>query len=318
VKRATKAPATASSPATDTPDTLDTAPTPDPVSTASTANTAFPIVGIGASAGGLAALEQFLRHVPAASGLAFVFVVVQHLDPNHKGIMVELLQRATLMPVAQITDRMQVEPDHVYVIPPNRDLSILHGVLHLLEPAAPRGKRLPIDFFFRALADDRQDKSVGVILSGMGSDGTPGLRAIKEKAGAVFVQDPASAKFEAMPKSAIDAGLADVVAPAEELAGRIVACLKHIPLLFARPALEQIKPAVHHSLQIFATDLDKDAIDQARTGAYPANITADVPEERLRRFFVQEKRVQRDYRVAKEIRDMVIFAPQNGRFQSMA
>ena len=162
------------------------------------------------------------------------FVIVQHLDPTHKGIMVELLQRTTAMKVVQVRDRMKVEPDCVYVIPPNRDMSILHGTLHLFEPTAPRGLRLPIDFFFRSLADDRQDKSIGVILSGMGSDGTLGLRAIKEKAGVVFVQAPASAKFDGMPRSAIDAGLADVIAPVEELPGRIIAYLKHAPLI-ARP-----------------------------------------------------------------------------------
>jgi two-component system CheB/CheR fusion protein len=183
------------------------------------AQNAFPIVGIGASAGGLEALELFLKHVPEGSGMAFV--IVQHLDPTHKGIMVELLQRVTPMPVIQARDRLKVAPERVYVIPPNKDLSILHGVLHLLEPAAPRGLRLPIDFFFRSLADDCQARSIGVILSGMGSDGTLGLRAIKEKAGVVFVQAPASAKFDGMPRSAIDAGLADVVAPAEELPGRI-------------------------------------------------------------------------------------------------
>jgi len=113
---------------------------------------------------------------------------------------------------------MKVEPGHVYVIPSNRDLSIMHGVLHLLEPAAPRGLRLPIDFFFRSLADDQQERGIGVILSGMGSDGTLGLRAIKEKAGAVFVQTPESAKFDGMPRSAIDAGLADVVDSPEQLA----------------------------------------------------------------------------------------------------
>src|SRR5277367_6241611 len=193
------------------------------------ANRSFPIVGLGASAGGLEALEQFLSHVPKACGLGFV--VVQHLDPTHKGILVELLQRNTAMPVLQIKDRMKIEPDHVYVIPPNRDLSILHGVLHLLEPAAPRGLRLPIDFFFRSLAADRQEQSLGVILSGMGSDGTLGLRAIKEKAGAVFVQTPASAKFDSMPRMAIDAGLADVVAPAEGLPGKIIDYLQHVPLL---------------------------------------------------------------------------------------
>src|ERR1700692_96891 len=167
----------------------------------SQANRSFPVVGIGASAGGLEPLEQFLAHVPKACGLGFV--VVQHLDPTHKGILVELLQRNTPMQVVQIKDRMKIEPDHVYVIPPNKDLSILHGVLHLLAPAAPRGLRLPIDFFFRSLAADRQERSIGAILSGMGSDGTLGLRAIKEKAGAVFVQTPASAKFDSMPRMAI-------------------------------------------------------------------------------------------------------------------
>jgi chemotaxis response regulator CheB len=118
----------------------------------------FPVVGIGASAGGLEALEQFLKHVPADSGMAFV--IVQHLDPTHKGIMVELLQRATRMPVVQVRDRQKVAPGRVYVIPPNKDLSILHGVLHLLNPAAPRGLRLPIDFFFRSLADDCQTRCI--------------------------------------------------------------------------------------------------------------------------------------------------------------
>ncbi len=130
------------------------------------------------------------------------------------------------MKVIQVRDRTRVRPDCVYVIPPNKDMSILHGVLHLLEPAAPRGLRLPIDFFLRSLAQDQQERSIGVILSGMGSDGTLGLRAIKEKAGVVLVQEPASAKFDGMPRSAIDAGLADIVAPAEELPGKIIAYLQ--------------------------------------------------------------------------------------------
>jgi len=196
--------------------------------------TRFPIVGIGASAGGLEALELFLANVPADSGMAFV--IIQHLDPTHKGIMAELLQRGTGMRVFQARDRMRVKPNCVYVIPPNKDMSILRGVLHLLDPLAPRGLRLPVDFFFRALADDQQEHSIGVILSGMGSDGTLGLRAIKEKAGVVFVQEPASAKFDGMPRSAIDAGLADVIAPVEALPARISAYLRHTPLI-ARPGL---------------------------------------------------------------------------------
>ena len=395
---------------------------------------AFPIVGIGASAGGLEALEQFLSHMPAGSGIAFV--IVQHLDPTHKGIMPELLQRATGMKVIQVKDRTKVQPDCVYVIPPNKDMSILHGVLHLLAPAAPRGLRLPIDFFLRSLAQDQQEHSIGVILSGMGSDGTLGLRAIKEKAGVVLVQEPATAKFDGMPRSAVDAGLADIVAPVEELPEKILAYLQRTPLIarteismedkaqsalekavillraqtghdfslykrntlyrrierrmgihqirkmadyvrylrensqeldllfkelligvtnfFRDPAaweqlraqaipallasrasgqvlrawvpgcstgeeayslaivlkeaVEELKPKGQFTIQIFATDLDRDAIGKARQGFFPANIAADVSPERLKRFFVKE---DHGYRVRKEIREMVIFAPQS-------
>src|SRR5262249_27533664 len=158
-------------------------------------------------------------------------VVVQHLDPTHKGMFVELLQRGTSMLVVQAANSMEVEPDHVYVIPPNKDMSLLHGKLHLLPPASPRGLNLPIDFFFRSLATDQQEEGIGVILSGMGSDGARGLRAIKEKGGAAFVQALTSAKFEGMPRSVIDAGLADVIASVEELPGRIVAYRQHVPFL---------------------------------------------------------------------------------------
>jgi two-component system CheB/CheR fusion protein len=402
--------------------------------TAAPASVFFPIVGIGASAGGLEALEQFLGHVPKQSGMAFV--IVQHLDPTHKGIMSELLQRSTGMKVTQVKDRTPVKPDCVYVIPPNKDMSILHGVLHLLAPAAPRGLRLPIDFFFRSLAQDQQEHSVGVILSGMGSDGTLGLRAIKEKSGVVLVQESTSAKFDSMPRSAIEAGLADIVAPADELPGKIMGYLQRTPLIartvesledktqsalekvvillrantgndftfykrntlyrrierrmgihqiekmtgyvrylqensqeldllfkelligvtsfFRDPAawdqlrdqaipdllanrapgqalrawvpgcssgeeayslaivlkeaVEKLKPKGAHTLQIFATDLDKDAIEKARQGVFPANISADVSDARLKRYFIKE---DSGYRVRKEIREMVIFAPQN-------
>ena len=394
----------------------------------------FPIVGIGASAGGLEALDRFLGQVPEGSGMAFI--IVQHLDPTHKGIMPELLQRATRMPVAQVRDRTKVQPNCVYVIPPNKDMSILHGVLHLLDPAAPRGLRLPIDFFFRSLADDQRERSIGVILSGMGSDGTLGLKAIKEKAGIVFVQDPSSAKFDGMPRSAVDAGLVDVVASVEDLPAKILAVLQHVPLItkpglalesktlsgiekvyillraqtghdfslyksstvhrrierrmgvhqigkiadyvrflqenpqeiellfkelligvtsffrdeaaweqlkaeaipailtgrrpeqtlrawtpgcstgeeayslamIFKEAVQNVKPAQKYRLQIFATDLDQEAIAKARQGAYPPNIAADVSPERLKRFFVKE---EHGYRISKEIREMVTFAPQN-------
>lgn len=393
-----------------------------------------PIVGVGASAGGLEALEHFLKNVPEDSGIAFV--VVQHLDPTCKGMLPELLQRATSMSVMQITNRMKIKPNCVYVIPPNKDLSILHGALHLLEPVEPRGLRLPVDFFLRSLAQDRRELAIGVILSGMGSDGTLGFRAIKDKAGLTLVQSPSSAKFDGMPRSALDAGQADIVAPAEELPAKILAYLnstrlvrhpEHDPeiksqsslaqivillrertgsdfslykkntvyrrierrmglhqietlsgyvrylrensqeldllfkelligvtsffrdqmvwdylkkeaipaLLAAHPggkilrawvpacstgeeayslaivfkeALELIKPKGRFTLQIFATDLDSDAISRARQGMYPANIAADVSPERLSRFFNLE---ETGFRVAKEIREMVVFAPQN-------
>lgn len=394
----------------------------------------LPIVGIGASAGGLEALEQFFAHVPPKTGMAFV--IVQHLDPTHECIMPELLQRGTAMKVVQVTDRTAVRPDCVYVIPPNKDMSILHGVLHLLDPVAPRGLRLPIDSFFRSLAADERDHSIGIILSGMGSDGTLGLRAIKEKAGVVLVQDPASAKFDGMPRSAINAGVVDIVGRVEELPGKLISFLQHAPmatdpgakleekaqsalekiaillrshtghdfsrykkstvhrrverrmglhqlpklstyvrylqenpqemdLLFKelligvtsffrdpaawdqlikhalpsllghpperktfrawvagcssgeeayslamafREAAEKVSPQRNVTLQVFATDLDRDAIDRARQGYYPFNIAADVSAERLERFFVKG---DDGYRVTKEIREMVIFAQQN-------
>lgn len=395
----------------------------------------FPIIGIGASAGGLEALELFLKNVPPSSGMAFV--IVQHLDPTHKGIMAELLQRSTPMPVEQITDDLAVKKNHVYVIPPNKDLTLFHGVLRLLEPVKPRGLRLPIDYFFRSLADDLMELSIGVILSGMGSDGMLGLRAIKEIGGGAFVQDPLTSKFDGMPRSAINAGLADVVAPVEELPEKIINFFHHrphlgknsnlalqdktqsafdkimlilrhqtghdfslykkstlyrrierrmgihnierindyvsflqenttesellfnelligvtsffrdpaaweklksgaIPLLLAsrpeggvlrawsvgcstgeeayslaiifREALEDLKLPKNYSLQIFATDLDKHAIDIAREGSYPRNIVADVSEERLHRFFTKS---EEGYRVNKSIREQIVFAPQN-------
>jgi two-component system CheB/CheR fusion protein len=392
----------------------------------------FPIVGIGASAGGLEAIEAFLRAVPEHSGLAFV--VVQHLDPTHKGMLVELLQRSTGMPVVQAKNEQRVEPEHVYVIPPNKDISLARGALRLQALTRRRGLNLPIDFFFRSLADDQRERAIGVVLSGMGSDGTLGLTAIKEHAGATFVQSIESAKFDSMPRSAIDAGLADVAAPVEELPASIVAYVKHaghiarpatdereqhaldkvfvllrahtgndfslykkttilrrierrmglhqidsiahyvrfmrenpreVELLFKelligvtsffrdaatweqlkehalpellasrpdggpfrawvpgcstgeeayslamvfREAIEGLEPRRNFTLQIFGTDLDRDAIDRARQAIYPDTITADVSPERLRRFFIQD---ERGYRVGSEIREMVVFATQN-------
>ncbi len=186
----------------------------------------FPIVGIGASAGGLEALEQFFKKTPIDSGLAFV--VIQHLDPTHVGIIPELLQRTTEMKVFQAKDRMQIQENHVYVIPPNKSMSVLNGYLHLFDPVESRGLRLPIDCFFRSLADDQSEKSIGVILSGMGSDGSLGLKAIKEKDGIVLVQDPKTARFDGMPKSALNEVNVDILAAANELPQKLINLLKHI------------------------------------------------------------------------------------------
>jgi two-component system, chemotaxis family, CheB/CheR fusion protein len=391
-----------------------------------------PVVGIGMSAGGLEALEPFLAGVPNGTGMAWV--VIQHLDPNHEGQLVALLQRMSTIPVEEVTDGRAVEPDRVYVIPKGHDMAVSHGRFQLLPITRTRGLHLPIDFFLRTLAEDLQSRAIGVILSGMGSDGTIGLRAVKEKGGAVFVQSPTSAKFDSMPRSAIDDGLADVVAPVEELPRRILAYRQHAPHLGSetiagetggilenvivllrmhtgtdfspykrstlhrrmerRMGLHQIsnptqyvrflredpneldvlfkelligvtsffrdppawkaltetvlpdlvanherdeplrawvagcstgeeayslamafeeatatmEPRRKVSLQIFATDLDRHAIDRARAGHYSETIESEVSPERLRRFFVRD---QRGYRVSKNIREMVVFAPQN-------
>jgi two-component system CheB/CheR fusion protein len=201
-------------------------------------NISFPIVGIGASAGGLETLEMFFGNVPKNSGLAFV--VIQHLDPNHVGIMPELLQRTTVMKVIQAADKMQVKPNHVYVIPPNKSMSVLNGSLYLFEPVESRGLRLPIDYFFRSLADDQHENSIGVILSGMGSDGSLGLKAIKEQNGIVAVQDPATAKFEGMPQSAVNAVVVDILAPANQLPEKLIAFLNHSPAIVQKTEIDDL------------------------------------------------------------------------------
>jgi two-component system CheB/CheR fusion protein len=396
-------------------------------------NGLFPIVGIGASAGGLEAIELFLENVPENSGMAYI--VVQHLDPTHKGMLPELLQRVSKMKVFQVKDRMVVRPNCVYVIPPNKTMSIRKGVLHLFQPIQARGQRLPIDFFLQSLADDRKELSVGLILSGMGSDGSLGLRAIKEKNGIVMVQDPESAKFDSMPRNAINSVPMDIVASPNELLRRLTEFLKHIPILVSdaaieikdksslekinlllrtytgndfslykkntmyrrierrmnihkidkiasyvsflnenpkeieilfkelligvtsffrdaavwekiketiipaiisklepgsilrawvpgcstgeeayslaivfKEALEKISPHGGFSLQIFATDLDNDAIDIARKGIFPASISEDVSPERLKRFFLK---TGDGYFINTEIREKIVFAQHN-------
>jgi len=177
--------------------------------------TGFPIVGIGASAGGLEAFEQLFRKAPPDSGMAFV--LVSHLDPSHASILTEILQRSTTMPVIEIQDQMKVTPNSVYVIPPNRDMAIFHGALQLSVPDQPRGQRMPIDAFLRSLAEDQGERAIGIILSGTGTDGTLGLRAILGAGGVSLVQEPATAKYDGMPNSAINAGYATHVLPVEKM-----------------------------------------------------------------------------------------------------
>lgn len=389
------------------------------------------IVGLGASAGGLEALEKFFGSVASDTNLAYV--VVQHLSPTHEDMMVEILQRRSVLPVKQIVNGLPVAPNCVYVIPPNHSLTVNDGVLYLHKYSASKAVRLTINSFFCSLAEDQREHAVGVIFSGMGSDGAEGAQAIKANGGLMFVQTPATTQYDSMPNAAIATEVIDNVAPAEQLPGiilshfgdtspvanemdqgcigklnEVVAQLRvHVghdftqykkntilrrvnrrmdihqiakindyvdylkanklesELLFRElligvthffrdtqvweqfqlevvPALLQdrddggvlrawvpacstgeeaytlamafqealdnahIKSSI--SLQIFATDLDKQSIVTARQGFYPASIASDVPEVLLQRYFVCEND---GYRISKHIRDNVIFAPQN-------
>jgi two-component system, chemotaxis family, CheB/CheR fusion protein len=187
----------------------------------------FPIVGIGASAGGLAAIEAFFSGMPTDSDPRLAIVLVQHLAPDHDSILTHLVQRCTRMQVFEVQDGMQVQVNCVYIIPPNRDMAFLDGALHLLEPAAPRGHRLPVDFLFRSLAADQHERAIGIVLSGTGSDGTLGVRAIKGEGGMVMAQNPASTEFDGMPRSALATGLVDFELPAAEMAVQLLAYIAH-------------------------------------------------------------------------------------------
>jgi len=397
----------------------------------------FHIVGIGASAGGLEALELFFENTPKNSGMAYV--VIQHLAPDYVGMLPELLQRVTPMKVEQATQSLQIKPNQVYVIPPNKSMTVVDGILHLLKPTEPRGLRLPIDTFFESLAIDQKEKSIGIVLSGMGADGSIGLKAIKESNGIVLVQDPADAKFDAMPQSAIESTQADIIVPANKLPASLTEFLKHnsqpkaptthtpvfdeddsssiekiilllqtqtghdfslykkntlyrrierrmmvhrvdkinnyvrflsenpieadilfkelligvtnffrepavweklkteiFPALFEtspdgyvfrawvagcstgeeaysfaivfREAYENTKLQKHLSLQIFASDLENDAIILARKGEFLANITKDVSPDRISQFFTVQGA---GFKINSSIREMVIFANQN-------
>jgi two-component system CheB/CheR fusion protein len=397
----------------------------------------FPIVGIGASAGGLAAFEAFFSGMPADTDPGMAFVLVQHLAPDHKSILTELVKRYTRMEVFEVADGMAIKPNCAYIIPPNRDMALLNGTLQLLEPAAPRGHRLPIDFFFRSLAQDQRERAIGIVLSGTGSDGTQGVRAIKGEGGMAMAQNPKSTEYDGMPSSAIATGLVDYVLPAAEMSAQLIAYVAHafgktslpvsppapkaedalkkiflllraqtghdfsqykqstivrrverrmavhqierldeyvrylqqtpadvealfrdlligvtsffrdpqafgalqeqaIPRLFAgkptgasirvwvpgcstgeeayslaillQERMEELKQSF--KLHVFATDIDRHAVECARAGIYPVSIVDDISPERLARFFSQEADGSA-YRIQKGIRDWVIFSEQD-------
>ncbi len=401
----------------------------------------FPIVGIGASAGGLAAFEAFFSGMPALGDPGMAFVLVQHLAPDHKSILADLIRRYTRMQVFEVEDGMAVLPNCAYIIPPGRDMAFLNGALQLLEPSAPRGQRLPIDFFFRSLAQDQRERAIGIVLSGTGSDGTLGVRAIKGEGGMVMAQNPASTEYDGMPRSAIATGLVDFELPPAEMPAQLIAFAAHafghppraaaptpkaenalnkifvllrsqvghdfsqykpstiqrrierrmavhqietidgyvkfmqatpaetealfrdmligvtsffrdpvaftaleeqvIPNLFAgRPAGAKIRvwapgcssgeeayslafllqerleeQRQSFKLQVFATDIDSQAVAAARVGIYPASISADLTPERLARFFAPEPEGADGnapaYRIHKNIRELLIFSEQD-------
>jgi len=194
----------------------------------------FPIVGIGASAGGLKAFEDFFSSLKDQSAPGMAFVLVQHLAPNYPSVLPELIKRFTPMPVFEVTDGMLVQPNCIYVLPPDRDMALLGGALHLQQPVAPHGQRLPIDFFFRSLAQDQHEYAIGIVLSGTGSDGTLGVRAIKGEGGLVIAQKLESAEFDGMPRSAIATGLVDYELLPAEMLSRL---LTYIADIFRKPHL---------------------------------------------------------------------------------
>jgi two-component system CheB/CheR fusion protein len=184
----------------------------------------FTVVGIGASAGGIRALKEFFEQMPADSGMAFVAIV--HLSQEHESSLANILQTCTSMPVTQVTQTIKIEPNHVYVIPPSHHLAMVGGAIELTEPERNRGMRLPVDLFLRTLAEAHGKDGVAVILSGTGSDGSLGLKRIKENGGTVFAQDPLDAEYDGMPRSAIATNLVDVILPVAQLPGKIVAICK--------------------------------------------------------------------------------------------
>jgi two-component system CheB/CheR fusion protein len=202
-------------------------PPPRPLRAAVKANAAglFPVVGIGASAGGLDAFLQLFLGLPATTGMGFV--VIQHMDPSKESLLAEILARSVRLPIVVAKDKMPIRPDRIHVIPPNTNMGIADGRLRLFPRPLTQGHHLPVDFFFRSLSQDRKGQSIGVVLSGNGSDGTQGVRAIKAEGGITFAQDERSAKYPGMPASAAASGCVDFVLPPDGIAGEIARIVSH-------------------------------------------------------------------------------------------
>jgi two-component system CheB/CheR fusion protein len=239
-----------------TPDQSSQPPTPEtPAETSDTKqqdnltkDPLFPIVGIAASAGGLEAFTELLKHLPTDTGMAFV--LIQHLDPHHKSLLTEILARTTQMPVSEVTDGMEVEPNHVYIIPPNTKMILSQGVLQLTPREKTYGKYLPADSFFVSLAADRGVKAIGVVLSGSDGDGSQGLIAIKDAGGVTFAQTEGSARFDSMPNTAVATGNVDFILPPQKIAEEL-ANLSHNPFVGNHLAVEAVEdfPASEDSMR---------------------------------------------------------------------
>jgi len=242
----------------------------------------FPIVGIGASAGGLAAFEAFFSGMPGDTDPGMAFVLVQHLAPDHKSILTDIIRRYTRMSVSEVEDGMVIQPNCTYIIPPNRDMAFLGGSLHLFEPSSPRGQRMPIDYFFMSLAQDLRERAIAVVLSGTGTDGTLGIRAIKGEGGLVLAQNPASAEYDGMPHSAIATGLVDYELPPAEMPAQLISYVSHAfknPLL---PVDGRIFDTVCSLKKIFV-------LLRAQTGHDFSQYKTSTIERRIRRRMAVQK-----------------------------
>ena len=257
-------------------------PTAAPVPAARKRERGFPIVGIGASAGGLEALDVLFSRMPNNTGMAFVVITHQHL--TNTSLLPELLGKITNLKVYQAADGLKVEPDHVYVSPPGGHLAILGGTLHRMETEKKEAPHLPIDYLFRSLAVDQKDKAICIVLSGTGTDGTLGLKAVKGESGMAMVQEVHSAKYAGMPSSAMATGLADYVLPAAEMPMRLLAYARG-PYVAAAP-IEQAPAALPEPTQKIFVLL------RARTGhdfsCYKSNTILRRIERRMNLHHINE------------------------------